>query len=110
MPTLGEELRRMREERGIALTDISESTRIGTRFLKAIEEDNFSVLPGGIFTRSFIRAHAKRVGMDEDEAIGRYQQQVAEESGELPPREERPALSVEPAEESSTNLSVAYSS
>src|SRR5215467_2789291 len=92
MPTLGEELRRLREERGIALSDISEGTRIGTRFLKAIEENNFSVLPGGIFTRSFIRAYAKRVGMDEDEAIGLYQQHLAEESGELPPaREERKA-------------------
>jgi cytoskeletal protein RodZ len=76
MPTLGEELRRKREERGITLAEISESTRIGTRFLKAIETDNFSTLPGGIFTRSFIRAYAKQVGMNEDEAINLYQQQV----------------------------------
>lgn len=76
MPTLGEELRRKREERGITLAEISESTRIGTRFLKAIETDNFATLPGGIFTRSFIRAYAKQVGMNEDEAIGLYQQQV----------------------------------
>jgi cytoskeletal protein RodZ len=76
MPTLGEELRRKREERGTSLTDISEATRIGTRFLKAIESDNFSILPGGIFTRSFIRAYAKQVGMNEDEAISLYQQQI----------------------------------
>jgi len=76
MPTLGEELKRRREERQISLTDISEATRIGTRFLKAIEADNFSVLPGGIFTRSFIRAYAREIGMDEDEAISLYQQQV----------------------------------
>lgn len=76
MPTLGEELRRKREERAITLAEISESTRIGTRFLKAIETDNFSTLPGGIFTRSFIRAYAKQVGMNEDEAIALYQQQV----------------------------------
>ena len=41
MPTLGEELKRRREERQITLTDISEATRIGTRFLKAIEADNY---------------------------------------------------------------------
>jgi cytoskeleton protein RodZ len=76
MPTLGEELKRRREERQISLTDISEATRIGTRFLKAIEADNFSVLPGGIFTRSFIRAYAREIGMDEDEAISLYQQQA----------------------------------
>jgi cytoskeletal protein RodZ len=76
MPTLGEELRRLREERGVSLAEISEASRIGTRFLKAIEGDNFSILPGGIFTRSFIRAYAKHVGMDEEEAVMRYQQQV----------------------------------
>lgn len=77
MPTLGEELRHKREQRGITLAEIAEATRIGTRFLKAIETDNFSILPGGIFTRSFIRAYAKHVGMNEDEAIGLYLQQVA---------------------------------
>ena len=77
MATLGEELRHKREQRGISLAEISEATRIGTRFLKAIETDNFSILPGGIFTRSFIRAYAKHVGMNEDEAIGLYLQQVA---------------------------------
>jgi cytoskeletal protein RodZ len=76
MPTLGEELKRRREERNISLADISEATRIGTRFLKAIEADNYSILPGGIFTRSFIRAYAKQVGLNEDEAVARYQQQV----------------------------------
>ena len=88
MPTLGEELRRRREERGTSLNDISEATRIGTRFLKAIESDSFSILPGGIFTRSFIRAYAKQVGMNEDEAITLYQQQITVQTPEaqtLPP-------------------------
>jgi cytoskeleton protein RodZ len=76
MPTLGEELKRRREERDISLNEISESTRIGIRFLKAIDSDNYSILPGGIFTRSFIRAYAKQVGMNEDEAMGLYNEQV----------------------------------
>src|SRR5262245_28428654 len=116
MPTLGEELRQRREQRAITLAEISEATRIGTRFLKAIETDNFAILPGGIFTRSFIRAYAKHVGMNEDEAIGLYLQQVAgsgaepQETGEpnsakqpeptenkskripSPPREAQPAV------------------
>lgn len=82
MSTLGEELRRKREERGITLADISESTRIGTRFLKAIETDNFSILPGGIYTRNFIRSYAEQVGMDEDEAIALYNQQVGAQVAE----------------------------
>ncbi len=86
MPTLGEELRRKREDRNIDLNDIAESTKIGIRFLKAIEADNYAILPGGIFTRSFIRAFAKRVGMNEDEAMDMYAQQVAP-----PPVVEQPA-------------------
>jgi cytoskeletal protein RodZ len=76
MPTLGEELKRRREERQISLNDISESTRIGIRFLKAIDSDNYTVLPGGIFTRSFIRAYAKQVGMNEEEAMSMYNEQI----------------------------------
>jgi cytoskeletal protein RodZ len=91
MPTLGEELKRRREERDITLADISEATRIGTRFLKAIESDNFSVLPGGIFTRSFIRAYAKQVGMDEDEALVLYQQQTVASSPEPQPSQQSQA-------------------
>ena len=84
MPTLGEELRRRREERGTTLAEISESTRIGTRFLKAIESDNFSVLPGGIYTRNFIRSYAESVGMEEEAAIALYHQQVSGQPSELP--------------------------
>ena len=84
MPTLGEELRRRREERGTTLAEISEATRIGTRFLKAIEADNFSVLPGGIYTRNFIRSYAESVGMGEDEAIALYHQQMSGQSPDQP--------------------------
>jgi len=98
MPTLGEELREKREKRGISLAEISEATRIGTRFLKAIETDNFSILPGGIFTRSFIRAYAKHVGMNEDDAIGLYLQQVAGSSTEQPGASHQPSTEQTPAE------------
>src|SRR6516225_4505406 len=85
MPTLGEELKHRREELGKTLSIISETTRIGTRFLKAIEENNFSVLPGGIFTRSFIRAYAREVGMDETEAIALYHRQTSPQEPPEPP-------------------------
>jgi cytoskeleton protein RodZ len=73
---LGEELRRRREELGLTLAQISESTRIGTRFLKAIESDDFAILPEGIYTRSFIRSYARQVRMDEDQALRLYQEQT----------------------------------
>ena len=95
MPTLGEELKRRREERKITLADISEATRIGTRFLKAIEADNYSILPGGIFTRSFIRAYAKQVGLNEDEAVARYQLQVTGQTAEVQPQQSQPQVQPE---------------
>ncbi|MEK6406344.1 MAG: helix-turn-helix transcriptional regulator [Acidobacteriota bacterium] len=98
MPTLGEELRHKREQRGITLAEIAEATRIGTRFLKAIETDNFSILPGGIFTRSFIRAYAKHVGMNEDEAIGLYLEQVAGPTIEQQQPADQPNIQTPPAE------------
>ena len=70
--SIGEKLRLEREAHGIALRDISEQTRISMRYLEAIESDDYGRLPGGIFNRSFIRAYAKFVGFDEQEAIEEY--------------------------------------
>jgi cytoskeleton protein RodZ len=72
MPTFGENLRREREMRGVTLEEISESTKISTRLLKALETDQFSELPGGIFTRNFIRAYAQYLGLDEEHALAEY--------------------------------------
>jgi cytoskeleton protein RodZ len=70
--SIGEKLRLARETRGIALRDISEQTRISMRYLEAIETDDYRRLPGGIFNRSFIRAYAKFIGYDEQQAIDDY--------------------------------------
>lgn len=82
--TLGQELKRRREARGIELQDISNATRVAVRFLRAIEEDDFQSLPGGLFTRSFIRTYARHVGMDEEEAIARYYEQTGQTREDIP--------------------------
>ncbi len=76
--SIGEKLRLEREAHGIALRDISEQTRISMRYLEAIESDDYRRLPGGIFNRSFIRAYAKFVGFDEQEAIEEYNRTLLE--------------------------------
>src|SRR6266446_6065876 len=76
--SIGEKLRLARETRGIALRDISEQTRISMRYLEAIESDDYRRLPGGIFNRSFIRAYAKHIGYDEQEAIEEYARTLIE--------------------------------
>jgi len=68
----GERLRREREMRGVALDDIAEATKIGTRLLRALEEERFELLPGGIFNKGFVRAYAKYLGLNEEEAVADY--------------------------------------
>mgnify|MGYP000930998162 CR=1 FL=1 len=86
MPTLGQELKRLREDRGISLHQIAESTHLGVRFLQAIESDTYDILPGGIFNRAFVRKFAKAVGMDEEQALAMYERQLEEMGGEETPR------------------------
>ena len=80
LPSFGEKLKLEREKRKITLEQISASTKIGTRMLQALEGDKFSLLPGGIFNKGFIRAYAHVVGLDEDQAVADYLQASGEAS------------------------------
>jgi cytoskeletal protein RodZ len=68
----GDKFRKERERRDIKLEDVSNSTKIGSRMLRAIEEERFDQLPGGVFNKGFIRAYAKYLGLDEEETITGY--------------------------------------
>ncbi len=70
--TFGEHLKREREMRGVSLEEISSATRISTRFLEALENEQWDRLPGGVFNRGFIRAVARFLGLDEESLIGEY--------------------------------------
>jgi cytoskeleton protein RodZ len=72
MGAFGERLRREREMRGISLNEISESTKISRRHLEALENEDFEALPGGVFNRGFVRAYARFVGIDEEQAVADY--------------------------------------
>jgi transcriptional regulator with XRE-family HTH domain len=61
----GRKLRREREMRSISLEEMSLHTKISTRFLEAIENDRFDMLPGGAFSRSFVLHYAHYLGLDE---------------------------------------------
>lgn len=51
------------------LTEIAASTRIGTHYLEAIEEEELEKLPGGIFNKGFVRAYARHLGIEEEALI-----------------------------------------
>jgi cytoskeletal protein RodZ len=89
--SFGARLKREREQRKITLDDISLATKIGTRFLAALEEEHFDQLPGGIFNKGFVRAYARHLGIDENQAIADF---VAASAPTLPesPAEDTPVL------------------
>ena len=70
--TFGDSLKREREMRGVTLEEISAATRIAERFLKAIENDQWDQLPGGVFNRGFVRAMARYLGLDEENIVAEY--------------------------------------
>ena len=78
--SFGDRLRREREMRGVSLDDIAEATKIGTRLLRALEDEHFELLPGGIFNKGFVRAYAKYLGLNEDEAVADYLAAAGESS------------------------------
>jgi cytoskeletal protein RodZ len=68
----GPRMKRLREERGVSLRDISERTKISVRTLEALERDEVGRLPGGIFSRSIVRAYAEAIGSDPETAVGDF--------------------------------------
>jgi hypothetical protein len=74
----GEKLRKQRERSGIGLDAISNTTKISTRMLRALEDEHFDQLPGGVFNKGFVRAYARQVGLNEEEAIADYLAAVRE--------------------------------
>src|SRR5271165_3433230 len=78
MSSFGEHLRREREMRGISLEEIMATTKISRRLLQALEDEQFELLPGGIFNKSYVRSYAKCVGINEEEAVAEYLQAAKE--------------------------------
>ena len=72
MGAFGDRLRREREMRGITLEEITESTKISRRHLEALEGEHFDQLPGGVFNKGFVRAYARFLGLNEDQAVADY--------------------------------------
>ena len=68
----GARLREARERRGLSLREIADATKIAARSLEALERNDIARLPGGIFSRAFVRAYAVHVGLDPEETISEF--------------------------------------
>jgi cytoskeletal protein RodZ len=76
----GRKLREARERRGMTLRQVAEATKISVRALESLERNDISHLPGGIFSRSFVRAYAAEVGLAPEETVQEFIAQFSDES------------------------------
>jgi cytoskeletal protein RodZ len=80
---IGNSLRHARERRQLSLEDVERALKIRTRYLAALEEERFEVLPGEAYTKGFLRTYAEYLGLDSqlfvDEYNGRLEQEDEEE-------------------------------
>jgi cytoskeleton protein RodZ len=90
MSTFGAELRRERELREISLIEVAEATKISTRFLEALERNDFSSLPGGLYNRGIVRAYSQFIGADPEAMVNAYL--LEEQTRSAPRRPSDPAL------------------
>ena len=67
--SLGADLKRERNFRGITLEEIARETKIRTSLLLLYEADRFDRLPSGVFRQSFCASYARYLGIDEDKPI-----------------------------------------
>ena len=76
----GSKLREARERRGVSLRQIANATKISVSALEALERNHVSRLPGGIFSRAFVRSYAIEVGLDPEETIQEFIAQFPNDS------------------------------
>ena len=72
MTNLGASFKKARESRGVSLDQIAAETRISSRFLLAIENEEFHLLPGGIFNRGFVRAYCAFLGIEDESMVADF--------------------------------------
>lgn len=84
-PTLGDGLRAAREVSGRSLAELATVTRVHTRYLTALEQNEFSALPSRVFAIGYVRAYAGALGLDEQLAVERFKRESPDTSTPLQP-------------------------
>jgi cytoskeleton protein RodZ len=73
-------MRHIREERGVSLRQIAQTTKLSVSALEALERNDISRLPGGIFSRAFVRSYAAEIGVDPEQTVRDFLSQFPHES------------------------------
>ena len=79
MPALGEEFRSAREARGITLSEVAEQIHIRSVYLNAIENEEWTAIGAPVYVRGFIRTYARFLGLDAEDAVGRFNESAPAE-------------------------------
>ncbi|SEQ56228.1 protein RodZ, contains Xre-like HTH and DUF4115 domains [Virgibacillus subterraneus] len=79
---IGLRLKEAREEKKISLESLQETTKIQKRYLEAIEQGNFHILPGKFYARAFIKEYANAVGLDSTELLEEYKDEIPQTEAE----------------------------
>jgi cytoskeleton protein RodZ len=80
--SFGSELREERERRGVGLSAIAERTKVSERYLRALEDDAYDQLPGGIFNKGIVRGYCQQLDLDENEWLARFAESFESTEGE----------------------------
>ena len=76
----GSRMRHTREQRGVSLRQIAQTTKLSVSALEALERNDISRLPGGIFSRAFVRSYAAEIGIDPEDTVRDFLAQFPHES------------------------------
>ncbi|MCX7568598.1 DUF4115 domain-containing protein [Tumebacillus sp. DT12] len=101
MQEIGNELKRLREQKGCSLEEVQQATKIRSRYLEAIEEGDLSALPGMVYARGFIKSYAEYLGVNGQELL--EQHGLAADVQSPPPEEMRSTRVKKEREASLTN-------
>ncbi|MGH9627440.1 MAG: helix-turn-helix domain-containing protein [Bryobacteraceae bacterium] len=96
-------LEQFRRQAGVPLEAIANNTKISTRFLRAIESEEFDKLPGGVFNTSYIRQYAAAIGFEEEKLLAHYYAKTE------PPPEVEPEKTAESGSGKATGLKSYFS-
>lgn len=76
MTELGIRLKEAREEKAMSLDDLQAATKIQKRYLTALEEGNYDIIPGKFYVRAFIKQYAEAVGLDADQLFEEHKKDI----------------------------------
>jgi transcriptional regulator with XRE-family HTH domain len=96
MESFGQQLKKLREDKGKTLEEIAENTKIAVSNLESLERDRYDLLPPRVFVKGFIRSYIQELGLDPEESLKKFEE--FSKQGEFPDyaEEEHPVFHAKP--------------